>query len=340
MMPNVAGERSTQTQILVYSVLLALASLIPALTGLAGLIYAGAGRACSASSSWFSRRGSIAPTASPCASRRARLFTVFAELSVRAVSGAACRPRRPPLFWELHGEDGTAVRRSRLQGGAAQARPSRLAWRSPLFALIFYVLTIVKMGAGHLQPGLVSAAWSTRSTPQTNRGGGNLRIVVILVGIVVGMTGLAYAAVPLYYAFCAATGYGGTTQRRHRQSQGRHRPRDDDAVRCDGRARPAAQGHPVPAGRGPDRHGADHPFHGAGTCRHRRSRRRPSFNVTPDLAGAYFNKIQCFCFTEQTLKPGETADMPVTFFVDPDIDKDPDLEDGHGDHLVLYILCC
>ena len=60
------------------------------------------------------------------------------------------------------------------------------------------------------------------------------------------------------------------------------------------------------------------------------------FNVTPPQAGIYFNKIECFCFTEQTLKPGESVDMPVEFFVDPDMLDDPDAADDQAKSRLSY----
>ncbi len=117
---------------------------------------------------------------------------------------------------------------------------------------------------------------------------------------------------------------------RDRQSQGRHRPRDDGALRLQCRRRPRLAGDggasrsptqigPVETVNYTARNPSDKTDH----------RARPIFNVTPERAGIYFNKIECFCFTEQTLKPGETVQMPVTFFVDPDIDKNAELKTIH-----------
>ena len=63
------------------------------------------------------------------------------------------------------------------------------------------------------------------------------------------------------------------------------------------------------------------------TCRPRTITAQAAYNVSPDQVGKYFKKIACFCFTEQTLKAGEAKDMPVVFFVDPAIKKDPDTKD-------------
>lgn len=155
-------------------------------------------------------------------------------------------------------------------------------------------------------------------------GSGNLRIVAMLVGIVAGMTGLAYAAVPLYYAFCAATGYGGTTQRADGNPKGVIAR--EMTTRFDASVAPGLPLLIIPSQPVEDQIGVVRTIHF--TARNLSTKTittTASFNVVPELAGAYFNKIECFCFTEQTLKPGETADMPVTFFVDPDLDEDADL---------------
>ncbi|HEX4297844.1 MAG TPA: cytochrome c oxidase assembly protein [Devosia sp.] len=152
----------------------------------------------------------------------------------------------------------------------------------------------------------------------------NRNIGGILFVLAVVMVGAAYAAVPLYYAFCAATGYGGTTRNAAGNPKGVIARQI--TVRFDANVDDSLPWQITPAKPVTDRIGSvetilftarnlsDHAVTG-----------QAAFNVTPDLAGSYFNKIQCFCFTQQTLKPGETVQMPVTFFVDPDIDKNSDL---------------
>lgn len=142
---------------------------------------------------------------------------------------------------------------------------------------------------------------------------------------VCGMLGAAYASVPLYELFCKVTGYGGTTQRSEMASA---RILDQMVkVRFDSNAVPSVPWTFQPNEREVTlrlgetrqmsyrvRNASDHEVTA-----------RATFNVTPLLAGAYFNKIQCFCFTDQTLKPGEEVDMPVVFFVDPAIVDDADV---------------
>jgi cytochrome c oxidase assembly protein subunit 11 len=147
-------------------------------------------------------------------------------------------------------------------------------------------------------------------------------VVVSCFAVVIGMVGLSYAAVPLYYAFCQATGYGGT-------------PRRADAapgavgdrlmsVRFDTNVDPKLPWAFEPEQRsvrvkiGEDRlvlfraeNKSDHAIVG-----------HAAFNVQPENAARYFNKIQCFCFTEQRLEAGQTVEMPVSFFISPTILKE------------------
>jgi len=150
----------------------------------------------------------------------------------------------------------------------------------------------------------------------------NGRLVVSLAGLVVGMLGLSYAAVPLYTLFCRVTGYGGTTQVATDQS--RHRGTAQITVRFDSN---------VTGGLGwdfrPEQEKVRLVTGETKTVEYRLTNETArttvgiaSFNVTPEAAGPYFNKLQCFCFTEQTLKPGETRDESVTFFIDPAIEQD------------------
>lgn len=150
------------------------------------------------------------------------------------------------------------------------------------------------------------------------------RTAGVLAALALGMVGLSFAAVPLYRLFCQVTGYGGTTRVAvvaPKQSE------QGIAVRFDANVAagmPWVFEAPKPVelalgetgtvaykGRNP----FSQPILGTAT-----------YNVVPAKAGVYFNKIQCFCFTEQLLMPGEEKEFPVTFFVDPTLADDPDLK--------------
>ena len=159
------------------------------------------------------------------------------------------------------------------------------------------------------------------------RGQGNNRIAAMLVGVVVTMGALAWAAVPFYSWFCRVTGYGGTT---NVATEGATRVLDQTVtVRFDANTDPAMPWEFKPVQRQMTLkigetgmaffeayNPTDHTI--AGTA---------AYNVAPDLAGYYFNKIQCFCFTEQVLKPHERVQMPVIFYVDPEMMDDADARD-------------
>jgi len=150
--------------------------------------------------------------------------------------------------------------------------------------------------------------------------------ILALVGLLAGMTGLVVASVPLYRLFCQATGYGGTTQRAE--------------------AAPAEIGELVMTVRFNTDVDPDLPWRFEPVERQVRVRvgeeklaffrarnragkavtGRATFNVTPDKAGLYFNKVACFCFDEQRLEAGQQVDMPVSFFIDPAIVEDDELK--------------
>jgi len=154
----------------------------------------------------------------------------------------------------------------------------------------------------------------------------NLR-TALLAGLgVCTMTGMGFASVPLYRMFCEATGLGGTTQR------GLSAPGTIGrkvTVAFDSNVSPKLPWKFVPERRADtiDIGGRDMAFFTAKNLSDKPVTGTATFNVTPEVAGKYFTKIQCFCFTQQTLKPGEEVRMPVIFYVDPAIAKDPDARD-------------
>jgi cytochrome c oxidase assembly protein subunit 11 len=152
------------------------------------------------------------------------------------------------------------------------------------------------------------------------------RTLAILLGILTAMIALVAISPKLYSAFCQATGFGGTTLRADKAPGA---VPGQVGVRFDANIHPG-----LPWRFEPEQTtvkvqpGAQTKiFYRAQNLSARAWTGQAVYNVTPDQVGKYFKKIQCFCFNEQTLKPGEIVDMPVVFFVDPKIKQDPDTRD-------------
>jgi cytochrome c oxidase assembly protein subunit 11 len=143
------------------------------------------------------------------------------------------------------------------------------------------------------------------------------RVALWCTGAAIGMLALSFAAVPLYRMFCQVTGFGGTTQRAVAAPS---TVLDHIVtVRFDANVAPGLGWRFEPVERTINVRLGENVlvFYRASNTSDRTLTGTASFNVTPDAAGAYFNKLECFCFKEQTLAPGETIEMPVSFFVDP-----------------------
>jgi len=153
-------------------------------------------------------------------------------------------------------------------------------------------------------------------------GRANNRTLAWLVAVVLGMGAMAWAAIPLYNIFCRVTGFGGTTQ----VSEAGSEVILDRTITVRFNS---SVGGGMPCQFAPEHTTKDLrigetglAFYKAHNPTDRAITGTATFNVTPLSVGGYFTKIDCFCFTEQTLAPGETAMMPVTFYVDPEIVED------------------
>ena len=160
--------------------------------------------------------------------------------------------------------------------------------------------------------------------------GRHRRVALSIIGIVVAMGGLSYASVPLYQMFCRVTGYGGTTQGASTAPQSRGARmitvRFDSNV---GAGLPWTFTPEIPALTVRTGETATVFFKVANRS-DREWAATASYNVSPDQSGLYFTKISCFCFSEQRLGPGETAEWPVVFYLDPALEKDETMAQVDG----------
>ena len=162
---------------------------------------------------------------------------------------------------------------------------------------------------------------------QNNLKAQNKKVIFIITFVGMLMLSLSYAAVPLYDIFCRVTGFGGTTQIASSAPGSTGNPNINirfesnitDSLNWDFYSKTKTV--KIPMGEEKTiyyfaKNLSDEPIVGTAT-----------FNVTPAKAGQYFMKIDCFCFVEQLLNPGESMNMPVTFFIDPDLYKDENVQE-------------
>jgi cytochrome c oxidase assembly protein subunit 11 len=155
----------------------------------------------------------------------------------------------------------------------------------------------------------------------------NTKTLTLVLGVVAGMIGLSFASVPLYKLFCQVTGFDGTTMR--------STALPDKVLDRKMEIRFNADTSPdLPWTFKPDQHKVTVNIGQEGLVSYqaRNDTAQPTtgtavYNVTPEKAGKYFQKIQCFCFGEQLLQPNEEIHMPVVFFVDPKMADDPEMDD-------------
>lgn len=151
----------------------------------------------------------------------------------------------------------------------------------------------------------------------------NARVALICLAFAFGMVGAAYAAVPLYRIFCQVTGFDGTVRRA--EAAPTKAIDRTITVRFDTNVRgvpfdfdPQVRTQDIQIGK---------PALAFFKVTNRSDRAvvaQAAYNVVPETAGPYFQKLECFCFTEQTLQPGQTIEFPMTYFVDPEMASDPE----------------
>ncbi|PZU11455.1 cytochrome c oxidase assembly protein [Sphingomonas sp.] len=160
-------------------------------------------------------------------------------------------------------------------------------------------------------------------------GRGKARTLAGTLLMLAAMTALGFASVPLYRIFCEATGYNGTAKKELNAIAPGEVVGKIVNVRFDANVKPGMgwSFEPDDKVKRVAVGARQMAFFTAVNNTDRTITGSAAFNVSPPQAGQYFTKIQCFCFTEQTLKPHERVRMPVIFFVDPQFAKDPDTRD-------------